>query len=304
MLETYRNLISIGYIGEDHNTEGHWQYSKRHARIERNQNGEKKLSVYTHCVEALSYDTHLLRNEKTHTGEKWCKSKQRGKPFAYHNSVQVLKRKHTGKKRYKCNQDDKDLILYETHKNRKRTHTGEKPYECNHCEHILERNPMNVISVVRPLDISVILKCIKEYILKKNPMNVISAVRPLFDTLLFKYIKEQLLERRKPYECYRCCNAFACHSNLQLHRRTHIGEKHYECNQCHQVTASLSLLQLHKKHSVERNAMIVIILVRPLQNTVIFKYTKDHSRKNPYEYTQCGYAFGDHCTPQGNKRTH
>ncbi|CAO2616554.1 Zinc finger protein 431 [Lemmus lemmus] len=78
MLEIYKNLTSIGYIWEDHNTEEHWEGSRRHARIDRNQNGEKKLSVYTHCVRALSTDTHLLRNEKSHMGEKCSKSTKRG----------------------------------------------------------------------------------------------------------------------------------------------------------------------------------------------------------------------------------
>ncbi|CAO2616440.1 Zinc finger protein 431 [Lemmus lemmus] len=32
MLETYRNLTSIGYIWEDHNTEEHWECSRRRAR--------------------------------------------------------------------------------------------------------------------------------------------------------------------------------------------------------------------------------------------------------------------------------
>ncbi|XP_057625956.1 zinc finger protein 431-like [Chionomys nivalis] len=48
MLETYRNLTTIGYIWEDLNTEEHCQCSRRHARIERNQTGEK-FSVYSHC---------------------------------------------------------------------------------------------------------------------------------------------------------------------------------------------------------------------------------------------------------------
>ena len=107
---------------------------------------------------------------------------------------------------------------------------------------------MNVISVVRALHISVIFNCIKEHILERNPKNVINLVRPLYIELVFNCIKENILERRKPYEC----------------------------NECDKAIASCSCLQLHKKHILERNPMIVIILVRHLQNRVIFKYTKDH----------------------------
>ena len=46
-------------------------------------------------------------------------------------------------------------------------------------EHILERNPMNVISVVKPLHIIVISEYIKEYILERNLINVINVIKPL-----------------------------------------------------------------------------------------------------------------------------
>ena len=79
-------------------------------------------------------------------------------------------------------------------------------------------------------------------------MNVINVVRPLYIELVFNCIKENILERRKPYEC----------------------------NECDKAVASCSCLQLHKKHILEENLMIVIILERRLQNTVIFKYSKVH----------------------------
>ena len=45
-------------------------------------------------------------------------------------------------------------------------------------EYTLEKNSMYVISVVRPLQLTVIFKTIKEHILERNLMNVISVVRP------------------------------------------------------------------------------------------------------------------------------
>ena len=71
-------------------------------------------------------------------------------------------------------------------------------------EHILERNPMNVIIVVKPLQVTVISNVIKEHILDRNPMNVINMVN----------------------------KAFAGHSCLQYHKRTHNGEKPLKRNQC------------------------------------------------------------------------
>ncbi|XP_005366372.1 zinc finger protein 431-like [Microtus ochrogaster] len=63
MLETYRNLTTIGYIWEEHNSKEHCQLSRRHERIERNNSG-KKLSVTSQCVKALAYDS--FRGIKEH----------------------------------------------------------------------------------------------------------------------------------------------------------------------------------------------------------------------------------------------
>ncbi|XP_036031652.1 zinc finger protein 844-like [Onychomys torridus] len=67
-------------------------------------------------------------------------------------------------------------------------------FECMK-EHILERSPMNVISVVKLLQSTVIFKYMKEHILERNPINVISVVKPLLITVLFNCIKKDILVR-------------------------------------------------------------------------------------------------------------
>ncbi|CAO2616706.1 Zinc finger protein 431 [Lemmus lemmus] len=84
MLETYRNLSTIGYIWEDHSIEEHCQISRRHERHERNQTGEK-LSIYTQYVKAFEYDSYLQRNERTHTGEKAYECNQCGPEDLVHS---------------------------------------------------------------------------------------------------------------------------------------------------------------------------------------------------------------------------
>ncbi|GAB1303385.1 hypothetical protein APTSU1_001863100 [Apodemus speciosus] len=55
-------------------------------------------------------------------------------------------------------------------------------------------------------------------------MNVINVVKPWLITVFSKDIKEHILERNL-YECNQCGKAFADHSNLQYHKRSHTGEK-------------------------------------------------------------------------------
>nr|XP_048291171.1 zinc finger protein 627-like isoform X2 [Myodes glareolus] len=69
MLETYRNLTTVGFVWEDHNTEEHCQNFRRFERTERIQTGEN-LSVYIQCCKLLAYDSYLKWNERPHTGEK------------------------------------------------------------------------------------------------------------------------------------------------------------------------------------------------------------------------------------------
>ncbi|XP_075845145.1 zinc finger protein 120-like isoform X2 [Microtus pennsylvanicus] len=66
MLETYRNLTTIGYSWKDHNIEELCQSSRRHERHEKSQTREK-TSVYTQCVKAFANDSHLHSDEKTDT---------------------------------------------------------------------------------------------------------------------------------------------------------------------------------------------------------------------------------------------
>ena len=64
-------------------------------------------------------------------------------------------------------------------------------------EHILERNPMNEIHVVKSLHVKVFLECIKTHthIVEPKPMNVMCVLQSLQITVIFNGIKEQILER-------------------------------------------------------------------------------------------------------------
>ncbi|XP_026633512.1 zinc finger protein 120-like, partial [Microtus ochrogaster] len=97
MLETYRNLTTIGYSWEDHNIDEHCQSSRRHERHEKSQTGEK-TSVYTQCVKDFACDSHLHRHEKTHTRLKPYEGNECGKAFSYHSHLQIHKRTYTGEK--------------------------------------------------------------------------------------------------------------------------------------------------------------------------------------------------------------
>ncbi|XP_051030397.1 zinc finger protein 120, partial [Phodopus roborovskii] len=129
MLETYRNLTAIGHFWDDHNMEDHCQTSRRHRRNERSHKGAHPVNIHNECVKKFVCYSHLQRLEKIHTGEKPYGSLQYGEVFACHSFRQL----------------------------HERTHTIEKTYECKHMQ---ERNPMDVISVIKHLQEMLNLKVI------------------------------------------------------------------------------------------------------------------------------------------------
>ena len=53
---------------------------------------------------------------------------------------------------------------------------------------------MNVSCVIKPLQIRIILKDMKEFTLERNLTNVMTVVSPLRVTLVSEYIKQPILE--------------------------------------------------------------------------------------------------------------
>ncbi|KAK7816134.1 hypothetical protein U0070_023617, partial [Myodes glareolus] len=150
MLETHRNLATIGYIWEDHNIEERCQSSRIHRRFNSVLNmvkllhvpiilvGMKEVILERNLMNAINVVKHLLdviifKDIKLHTLERNLM-----------NVISVVKPLH-------------NAVLYKDIK-----------------EHILEKNLMNVSSVVQPLHDAVLFIYIKEHILERNLLNVIN----------------------------------------------------------------------------------------------------------------------------------
>lgn len=94
-------------------------------------------------------------------------------------------------------------------------------------KHILERNLINGLTVVKPFPIRVIFKCIQEHIVERIHITLTSVVKPFHIAVIFKGIDKSYWE--KPYEYTSYCEDFAHFYNH--HDSIHTRQKPWECKQ-------------------------------------------------------------------------
>ncbi|KAM4033141.1 uncharacterized protein ACNLHF_020145 [Anomaloglossus baeobatrachus] len=208
--------------------------------INQNDNTEAKSFICSDCGKCFSWQSHLIKHMRSHTGEKPFSCEECGKRFSEKSDLFRHQRTHTGAKLFSCSECGKCFKQKWGLVKHQRSHTGAKPYSCSECG--------------------------KEYNDKSNLIRhqwVHTGVKQ-FSCLecgaLFTKNSSLVTHKKihtgvKPFSCPECGKCFIQNSDLVRHRKTHTGEKPFPCPDCEKSFTKKSILISHQKIHAEQKPL-------------------------------------------------
>ena len=111
--------------------------------------------------------------------------------------------------------------------------------------------------------------------------------------------------KSRPHACSNCGVAFARHSDLACHLRTHTGEKSHACSDCGAAFARSDALTRHlRTHTGEKFHACSDCGAAFAQRSHLTEHLRTHTGEKPCACSHCGAAFAQRSTLTVHLRTH
>lgn len=267
------------------------------------------------CEEVFSTEPEYSEHLKIHPLEcRVC-----GKLFCRKQSLQLHIKRHLGIKPYKCNICEKSFLTKQKHDEHRNVHTGEAPIKCNMCDESFRRHS-NLVQHRNRHHLNI----------KKKMKDFICHCGEIFHSKK-KLAWHKEIHDPKPKSCTQCtekfvhmssltrhmrrahnenfvpnkerivenvtcpiCNGVYLKSSLEMHVKSHSGERPYTCLICNKDFTTKWNLKLHKwTHASRTSKPFKCELCKGafIRESDYVAHMNSHKSIKPYTCNYCGAQF-------------